>query len=105
MDAAVRELAPIGTLARDRRLATAVAVAVSLIALGAASGGSSPGSWPWATTGLALLAASTFVLVGVRWVPRSARWFGRMNSTRGLGSHENVIAPSPAATVRPSSRS
>jgi O-Antigen ligase len=76
MDAAVRELAPIGTLARDRRLATAVAVAVSLIALGAASGGSSPGSWPWATAGFALLAASAFVLVGVRWIPQSARWFG-----------------------------
>lgn len=76
MDAAVRELAPIGTLARDRRFATAVAVAVSLIALGAASGGSSPSSWPWATAGLGLLAASTFVLVGVRWIPRSARWFG-----------------------------
>jgi O-antigen ligase len=76
MDAAVRELAPIGTLARDRRFATAVAVATSLVALGAARGGSSPGSWPWATAGLGLLAASTFVLVGVRWIPRSARWFG-----------------------------
>jgi hypothetical protein len=76
MDAAVRELAPIGTLARDRRFATAVAVAVSLVALGAARGGSSPGSWPWATAGLGLLAASTFVLVGVRWIPRSARSFG-----------------------------
>jgi O-antigen ligase len=76
MDAAVRELAPIGALARDRRFATAVAVAVSLVALGAARGGSSSGSWPWATAGLALLAASTLVLVGVRWIPRSARWFG-----------------------------
>jgi O-Antigen ligase len=76
MDAAVRELAPIGTLARDRRFATAVAVAVCLIALGAAGGGSSTGSWPWATAGFTLLAASTFVLVGVRWIPRSARWFG-----------------------------
>ena len=76
MDAAVRELAPIGTLARDRRFATAVAVAASLVALGAARGGSSPDSWPWATAGLGLLAASTFVLVGVRWIPRSARWFG-----------------------------
>jgi O-antigen ligase len=76
MDAAVRELAPIGTLARDRRFATAVAVAVSLIALGAASGGSSSSSWPWATAGFALLTASTFVLDGVRWIPRRALWFG-----------------------------
>ena len=75
MDAAVRELAPIGTLARDRRFATAVAVAVSLVALGAARGGSSPGSWPWAIAGLGLLAASTFVLVGVH---RSAEDDGRV---------------------------
>jgi O-antigen ligase len=75
MDAAVRELAPIGTLARDRRFATAIAVAVSLIALGAAGGGSSPGSWPWSTAGFALLSASTFVLVGVHWIPRRACWF------------------------------
>ena len=75
-DASARALAPIGTLARDRQLATAGAVAVSLVALGAAGGGSSAGSWPWATAGFALLAASALVLVGVRWIPRRARWFG-----------------------------
>jgi hypothetical protein len=76
MHVAARELAPIGAFARDRQFAAAVAVTVSLVALGAAAGGSSPGSWPWATAGFALLAASTLVLVGVRWIPRSARWFG-----------------------------
>jgi len=75
-DAPSRELAPTGTFARDRRIATAAAVAISLVALGAASGGSSAGSWPWATAGFALLAASTFVLDGVRWIPRRALWFG-----------------------------
>jgi O-antigen ligase len=75
-DAPSRALAPIGALARDRQFATGAAVAISLVALGAAGGGSSAGSWPWATAGFALLAASTFVLVGVRWIPRSARWFG-----------------------------
>jgi hypothetical protein len=76
MHAPARDFAQTSTFVGDRRLATAVAVAVSLIALGAAHGGSSPGSWPWATAGLGLLAASTFVLVGVRWIPRSACWFG-----------------------------
>lgn len=76
MHAPARDFAQTSTFVGDRRLATAVAVAVSLIALGAAHGGSSPGSWPWATAGLGLLAASTFVLVGVRWIPRSAYWFG-----------------------------
>jgi len=75
-DASSRALAPIGALARDRRFAAAAAVAVSLVALGAAGGGSSESSWPWATAAFAFLAASTFVLVGVRWIPRSARWFG-----------------------------
>jgi len=75
-DARSRDFAPIGTFARDRRFATAAAVAASLIALGAAGGGSSVGSWPWATAGFALLAASAFVLDGVRGIPRSARWFG-----------------------------
>jgi O-antigen ligase len=75
-DASSRARAPIGTLARDRRFVAAAAVAVSLIALGAASGGSSASSWPWATAGFALLAASVFVLVGVRWIPRLALWFG-----------------------------
>src|SRR5919108_2255770 len=68
--------APAATLARDRRLATAAAVAVSLVALGAAGGGSSAGSWPWATAGFALLAASAFVHDGVRWIPRRALWLG-----------------------------
>src|SRR5919109_4629788 len=72
---AQRSLAPIGAFARDRRFATAAAVAVSLIALAAARGGSSASSWPWATAGFALLAASPFVLEGVRWIPRSARRF------------------------------
>lgn len=75
-DARSRDLAPTGAFARDRRVATAAAVAASLVALGAAGGGSSAGSWPWATAGFALLAASTFVLEGVRWVPRRALWFG-----------------------------
>jgi O-antigen ligase len=75
-DAPSRDLAPTATFARDRRFATAAAVAVSLVALGAAGGGSSAGSWPWATAGFALLAASAFVLDGVRWIPRSARCFG-----------------------------
>jgi hypothetical protein len=75
-DASARALAPIGALARDRQVATAGAVAVSLVALGAAGGGSSAGSWPWATAGFALLAASALVLVGVRWIPRRACWFG-----------------------------
>jgi O-antigen ligase len=75
-DAPSRDLAPTGTLTRDRRLATAAAVAASLVALGAAGGGSSAGSWPWATAGFALLAASAFVLDGVRWIPRRALWFG-----------------------------
>jgi O-Antigen ligase len=75
-DAPPRTLAPIGALARDRQVATAGAVAASLVALGAAGGGSSAGSWPWATAGFALLAASALVLVGVRWIPRRARWFG-----------------------------
>jgi O-antigen ligase len=74
-DAPSRDLALTGTFARDRRFASA-AVAVSLIALGAAGGGSSAGSWPWATAGFALLAASAFVLDGVWWIPRSARWCG-----------------------------
>jgi O-antigen ligase len=75
-DAPSRELAPTGMFARDRRFATAAAVAVSLIALGAASGGTSAGSWPWTTAGFALLAASTFVLEGVWWIPQRALWFG-----------------------------
>jgi O-antigen ligase len=75
-DAPSRDLAPTGAFARDRRFATAAAVAVSLVALGAASGGSSAGSWPWATAGFALLAASAFVHDGVRWIPRRALWFG-----------------------------
>ncbi|HEX6700760.1 MAG TPA: O-antigen ligase family protein [Gaiellaceae bacterium] len=75
-DARPRDRAPAGTFPRDRRIATAAAVAASLIALGAAGGGSSAGSWPWATAGFALLAASTFVLEGVRWIPRKARLFG-----------------------------
>jgi O-antigen ligase len=75
-DAPSHDLAPTGAFARDRRFATAAAVAVSLVALGAAGGGSSAGSWPWATAGFALLAASAFVLEGVRWIPRRALWFG-----------------------------
>jgi O-antigen ligase len=75
-DASSRELAPIRAFARDRRVAAAAAVAGSLVALGAAGGGSSAGSWPWATAGFALLAASAFVLEGVRWIPRRALWFG-----------------------------
>jgi O-antigen ligase len=75
-DARSRALAPAATLARDRRLATAAAVAGSLVALGAAGGGSSAGSWPWATAGFALLAASAFVHDGVRWIPRRALWLG-----------------------------
>jgi len=75
-DAPSRDLAPTGASARDRRFATAGAVAVSLVALGAAGGGSSAGSWPWATAGFALLAASIFVLEGVRWLPRRALRFG-----------------------------
>jgi O-antigen ligase len=75
-DAPARDLAPTGTLARDRRFAAAAAVAGSLVALGAAGGGSSASSWPWATAGFALLAASVFVLEGVRWIPRRALWFG-----------------------------
>jgi hypothetical protein len=65
-----------GAFARDRRFVAAAAVAVSLVALGAAGGGSSAGSWPWATAGFALLAASAFVHDGVRWLPRRALWFG-----------------------------
>jgi O-antigen ligase len=75
-DAPARDLAPTGAFARDRRFATAAAVAGSLVALGAAGGGSSAGSWPWATAGFALLAASAFVLEGIRWIPRRALWFG-----------------------------
>jgi O-antigen ligase len=72
-DALSRDLAPTGAFASDRRLAAAAAVAVSLIALGAAGGGSSAGSWPWAIAGFTLLAASLFVLDGVPSIPRSAR--------------------------------
>ena len=75
-DAPARDLAPTGTFAPDRRPAAAVAIAGSLVALGAAGGGSSAGSWPWAAAGFALLAASAFVLEGVRWIPRRALWFG-----------------------------
>jgi O-antigen ligase len=75
-DAPSGDLAPTGTFARDRRFATAAAIAVSLVALGAAGGGSSAGSWPWAAAGFALLAASALVLVGLGWIPRRALWFG-----------------------------
>jgi O-antigen ligase len=75
-DAPSREIAPIATLTRDRQVAAAAAVAASVLALGAASGGSGRGSWPWAIAAFALLAASTLVLEGVRWIPRHARWFG-----------------------------
>jgi len=68
-DARSRQLAPTDTVA------TAAAVALSLLALGAAGGGSSASSWPWATAGFALLAASTFVLDGVRGISRRALWF------------------------------
>jgi O-Antigen ligase len=74
--APARDLAAISAFVRDRRFATAAAVAASLVALGAAGGGSSAGSWPWATAGFALLAASAFVREGVRWIPRRALWFG-----------------------------
>jgi O-antigen ligase len=75
-DAPTREIAPIATLTRDRRVAATAAVAASVLALGAASGGSGRGSWPWAIAAFALLAASTLVLEGVRWIPRQALWFG-----------------------------
>jgi O-antigen ligase len=75
-DAPSRDFAPTATLARDRRYAAAAAVAASVVALGVASGGSGRGSWPWAIAAFALLAASTLVLEGVRWIPRRALWFG-----------------------------
>jgi len=75
-DASSRNLLGAGTFGRERQIAAAAAVAVILVALGAASGGSSPSSWPWAGAAFALLAASTFVLEGVRWIPRRALWFG-----------------------------
>ena len=75
-DAPSRDAAPPGTLARDRHFATAAVVAASVLALGAASGGSGRGSWPWSIAAFALLAASTLVLEGVRWIPRRALWFG-----------------------------
>jgi O-antigen ligase len=90
-----------GTFARDRRFATAAAVAASLIALGAAGGGSSASSWPWAIAGFALLAASAFVLEGVRWIPRRARWFGgallALSAWSGLSAFWSI---DPSASLR-----
>ena len=100
-DAPSRELAPTGAFARDRRVATAAAVAGSLVALGAAGGGSSAGSWPWATAGFALLAASAFVHDGVRWIPRRALWFGgallALSAWTGLSAFWSI---DPSASLR-----
>jgi O-antigen ligase len=100
-DAPSRDLAPTGSFARDRRFATAAAVAVALVALGAAGGGSSAGSWPWATAGFALLAASAFVLDGVRWIPRRALWFGgallALSAWTGLSAFWSI---DPSASLR-----
>jgi O-antigen ligase len=69
------DLTPPFGLPSDRRLAASGAIAVSVVALAAVGGASSVGSWPWAIAGFTLLAASLFVIDGVRSNLRGARLF------------------------------
>jgi len=56
------------------------AVAFSVIVLAAAGGGVTAGSWPWLIGGLTLLAASLFLIAGVRSDVRGALLFASVFS-------------------------
>jgi O-antigen ligase len=79
-DAASGDLVRAVGRSRDREVGAAGAVAFSVIVLAAAGGGVTAGSWPWLIGGLTLLAASLFLIAGVRSDVRGALLFASVFS-------------------------